>query len=61
MCDGWSTNVILDELSRLYSALRAGQPAGLPQAPMSFATYAHSIAGRAFQRRHRTGSRAVLG
>lgn len=39
VCDGWSTNVLLDELSKLYNALRHGTAADLP-APMSFAKYA---------------------
>lgn len=41
VCDGWSTNVLLDELSKIYNALNAGTSWSLP-APMSFATYAKS-------------------
>ena len=41
VCDGWSTNVLLDELARIYNALNAGTSWSLP-APMSFATYAQS-------------------
>ena len=43
VCDGWSINVILDELSKLYSALRDGKPCDLPT-PMPFGTYARSQA-----------------
>jgi len=41
VCDGWSTNVLLDELSQLYSAKCQGTNPDLPQ-PMSFAAYATS-------------------
>ena len=41
VCDGWSTNVVLDELSRLYSSAREGHAAELP-APMAFGDYAES-------------------
>ncbi|HUY12929.1 MAG TPA: amino acid adenylation domain-containing protein [Terriglobia bacterium] len=41
VCDGWSTNVLLDELSKIYNALNRGAACDLP-APMSFATYAKS-------------------
>ena len=39
VCDGWSTNVILDELARLYSAKVEGRRFNLP-APKSFLEYA---------------------
>ena len=39
VCDGWSTNVILDELSKLYAAHAGGTPANLP-APLAFSEYA---------------------
>ena len=39
VCDGWSTNILLDELSRLYSALCRGIPCELPD-PMPFSRYA---------------------
>lgn len=41
VCDGWSTNVLLDELSKIYNALNGGTSWSLP-APMSFADYARS-------------------
>ena len=41
VCDGWSTNVILDELSKLYSSRHRGERVNLP-APMSFEAYARS-------------------
>ncbi len=44
VCDGWSTNVLLDELPKIYNALNRGEsltPSTLP-APMSFATYSES-------------------
>jgi len=40
ICDGWSTNVILDELGKLYSANCRGGLCNLP-APMQFSDYAH--------------------
>jgi amino acid adenylation domain-containing protein len=40
ICDGWSTNVILDELGKLYSANCRGGLCDLP-APMQFSDYAH--------------------
>jgi amino acid adenylation domain-containing protein len=43
VCDGWSTNVILDELARLYSAKCEGLPCELPR-PMRFGDYARSQA-----------------
>jgi len=39
ICDGWSTNVLLDELSRLYNARIAGQAAQLDPR-MTFSEYA---------------------
>ena len=39
VCDGWSTNVILDEFAQLYSAKVEGRSASLP-APKSFLEYA---------------------
>jgi len=39
VCDGWSTNVILDELNQLYSVKVEGRLANLP-APKSFLEYA---------------------
>jgi amino acid adenylation domain-containing protein len=41
VCDGWSTNIILDELSKLYTSRHQGQRAQLPT-PMSFEAYARS-------------------
>ncbi len=38
VCDGWSTNVILDELAKLYNAADRGRGCDLP-APMSFSVY----------------------
>ena len=39
ICDGWSTNVLLDELSTLYAARRKGTDAALPPA-LQFSEYA---------------------
>jgi len=39
VCDGWSTNVILDELAQIYSAKVEGRVSSLP-APKSFLEYA---------------------
>jgi amino acid adenylation domain-containing protein len=44
VCDGWSTNVLLDELAKLYNALNKGIPCpDLPRA-VSFAAYSRSQA-----------------
>ncbi|WP_028035286.1 hybrid non-ribosomal peptide synthetase/type I polyketide synthase [Chelativorans sp. J32] len=43
VCDGWSANVILEELAEAYSALRNGRPPDLPPA-LSFAVYARDLA-----------------
>jgi amino acid adenylation domain-containing protein len=39
VCDGWSTNVILEELAQLYSAKLEGRASNLPE-PKSFLEYA---------------------
>lgn len=39
VCDGWSTNVLLDEISAIYNSLVSGATPHLPSA-MSFAEYA---------------------
>ena len=41
VCDGWSTNVMLDDLSKLYSARLKGGSAALPVA-MQFSEYARA-------------------
>jgi amino acid adenylation domain-containing protein len=41
ICDGWSLNIVLDDLAAEYRALQAGQPAALPAAPL-FSTYARA-------------------
>jgi hypothetical protein len=46
VCDGWSTNVLLDELARLYAADHDHVPAALGRAS-SFAAYAREEAARA--------------
>ncbi|SHG99118.1 hybrid non-ribosomal peptide synthetase/type I polyketide synthase [Bradyrhizobium erythrophlei] len=43
VCDGWSTNVLLDELSQAYNAISGGA-AWSPSVPMPFAEYANSQA-----------------
>ena len=43
VCDGWSTNVILDELSKLYTANSRGRSCDLSKA-VSFSDYARSQA-----------------
>jgi amino acid adenylation domain-containing protein len=43
VCDGWSTNVLLDELSQAYNAI-SGSAAWSPPAAMPFADYANSQA-----------------
>lgn len=44
VCDGWSGNVLLQDLGRIYSALAAGRAPDLAPAP-SFAAYAQACAG----------------
>ncbi|GAC1539614.1 MAG: hypothetical protein NVS2B17_15040 [Candidatus Velthaea sp.] len=39
VCDGWSINVILDELAQLYAALQEGRTPALTE-PLAFSTYA---------------------
>jgi amino acid adenylation domain-containing protein len=41
VCDGWSTNVLLDELSQVYNAISQGTNWS-PPTPMAFADYANS-------------------
>jgi amino acid adenylation domain-containing protein len=43
VCDGWSTNILVDELSQAYSAI-CGGAAWNPPAPMAFSDYAISQA-----------------
>lgn len=43
ICDGWSLNIFVNELSTVYSAIKEGKEAELPAA-MSFATYATQYA-----------------
>src|SRR5262249_12441940 len=38
ICDGWSTNVILSEIARIYASLTGGRAEALP-APFAFADY----------------------
>ncbi|MGH9734687.1 MAG: amino acid adenylation domain-containing protein, partial [Candidatus Acidiferrales bacterium] len=46
VCDGWSTNVLLDDISTIYSAAVRGETYDLPR-PMSFAEYAAAQAALA--------------
>ena len=41
VCDGWSTNVLLDNLGKLYEAARRGLPAALPPAARYLDYVAH--------------------
>ncbi len=43
ICDGWSLNIFVGELSTVYSAIKEGTDVALPKA-MSFATYATQYA-----------------
>jgi len=40
LSDGWSTAIIIRELTTLYTAFRAGQPSPLPESPIQYADYA---------------------
>jgi hypothetical protein len=48
ICDGWSTNVLLDELSKLYTARRSGASCNLP-VPTRFSDYATAQCGRGIE------------
>ena len=53
VCDGWSVNILVEELSQIYSARRAGNALTLPTA-LSYGTYAtgqRSEAGSAQERK----------
>lgn len=39
VCDGWSTGIILQELSELYDAYRTGRPPRLAEPPLQFSDY----------------------
>ncbi len=47
--DGWSTNVIVNEIAALYAAYIEGQPSPLPELPIQYADFA------AWQRNHLQG------
>jgi amino acid adenylation domain-containing protein len=49
--DGWSTGVLLQELSALYGAYRTGSESPLPELPVQYADYA------AWHREHLSGDR----
>ncbi|HEX8243435.1 MAG TPA: condensation domain-containing protein, partial [Longimicrobium sp.] len=53
VADGWSVGVFVDELSRLYTAFRAGRPDPLPPLPVQYADYAawqrHWVEGRVLE------------
>ncbi|MDZ7342104.1 MAG: non-ribosomal peptide synthase/polyketide synthase, partial [candidate division KSB1 bacterium] len=39
--DGWSVNILLQEMGILYNAFSQGQPSPLPELPIQYADYAH--------------------
>lgn len=41
VCDGWSANVLLDEISKIYNGIQSGIQHNLPE-PVSFAAYAEA-------------------
>ena len=40
VCDGWSTDVLVRELSTLYKAFSSGQPSPLPELPIQYVDFA---------------------
>jgi amino acid adenylation domain-containing protein len=40
VCDGWSTDVLVRELSTLYKAFSTGQPSPLPELPIQYVDFA---------------------
>jgi len=40
ICDGWSTEVLVREVTMLYEAFTLGQPSPLPELPIQYADYA---------------------
>src|SRR6266404_1019565 len=40
ICDGWSTEVLVREVTMLYEAFTRGQPSPLPELPIQYADYA---------------------
>src|SRR5207302_9803099 len=38
--DGWSTGVLIEELTRLYTAFAEGRPSPLPELPVQYADFA---------------------
>jgi amino acid adenylation domain-containing protein len=40
VCDGWSTDVLVRELSALYKAFSTGQPSPLPELPIQYVDFA---------------------
>ena len=45
ICDGWSVNILLEELSKLYTAKCQGMPANL-ETPLRFSEYARELASK---------------
>lgn len=41
VCDGWSVDVFLQELTKLYAAFCHGQPSPLPDLPIQYADFTH--------------------
>ena len=46
VCDDWSTGILLQELSLLYGAFRAGQPSPLPALTYRYADFARGLESR---------------
>jgi amino acid adenylation domain-containing protein len=60
LCDGWSINVVVDELGKFYSARVAGENLRLPSAP-SFAAYAKKQSEESFGPRAKLNEKYWLG
>lgn len=52
ICDHWSMQIMIEELTTLYNAFLAGRPSPLPHSSISFSDYVHWQQGKASQLFH---------